>query len=188
MSNPLSNPKKAIIFSVIHLQMRPITAKEISLLTKIPLNTVYHYLKILKKENIIESQTEEINNLLQEKWVITEEFNQKYQEDLFEDWKVNEHIEEPAPVNVARIRKLTAMFNAQVNIYLNSYETKKNFPKAQVTSEKPCKYYYYVVDDDEYKLLLKEMKNIVEKISFPDEPTDPPPKNLVFYGFFPFTL
>lgn len=163
--HPLTNPKKALIYTQILFSPIPISAKNIAFNTKLPLNTVYHHLKQLNASNIIDSKKEIVGNLVKETWYITKEFTD-YQNKRNEMYSIeNPSVFGRLSINPDILIQGANFIQASVSSYIHSYkENLIRFEKKQKESNNPSILKIWALNSDEYKYVLGEFSKIRENL------------------------
>ena len=163
LKHPLDHPKKALVFTQIYLAPEPITAKEISKNTGLALNTVYHYIRELSEEHIIQSQTENVGNLIQERWIINIEYDKERRNQIRS--VMNKKYEDHFLIDPKDLGRQLMMLNSMATPYLKAYERKKEkFVKLQEHSSRPAIIKLWTLFLDEFEYVVKEIEKIRKKL------------------------
>jgi len=162
LKHPLDHPKKALVFTQIYLAPEPITAKEISKNTGLALNTIYHYIRELSKENIIHSQTENVGNLIQERWFLNVEYAKERRSQMRS--VLNKLYDDYFLIDPKELNRQLMLLNSMATPYLKTYEKEEEkFVKIQEYSSRPAIMKLWVVFPDEFEYVVREIEKIREK-------------------------
>ena len=163
LKHPLDHSKKALVFTQIYLAPEPITVKEIAENTGLALNTVYHYIRELSQENIIYSQTENVGNLIQERWVLNLDYNEKRISQI--PTTMNKVYMDRFFTDPKDLGRQLMLLNSMAQPYLRVYEKNGNkFVKIQEHSSRPAIIKLWGLNPEEFEYIVKEIEKIRKKL------------------------
>ncbi|MFX0066626.1 MAG: winged helix-turn-helix domain-containing protein, partial [Candidatus Hermodarchaeota archaeon] len=155
--------KKALVYTQIYLTPEPITAKEIAQNTGLALNTVYNYIRELSEEDIIDSQTENVGNLIQERWFINSNYIKQRRNQI--KGVINKEYEDYFLVEPKEFSRQLMLLKSMATPYIKTYEyAKEKFEKIQEHSSRPAIIKLWSLFPDEFEYVVKEIENIRKKL------------------------
>lgn len=195
--DPLFHPKQSKIYIQIFFAPKPITAKRIAEKTKLPLNTVYHHLRLMHKKNIIDSTRNIIGNLVEESWFVSEKFSKSEKKRRYDNSVFNEKGFDWLYNNPNQLIRNVNFIQASTISYTNQYtDHEKEFRELQKNSDNPALLKVWLLTEEEYKYVITEFTKIRLKLRELDQNRDNDirdkrqfakegEKHLVFVGALP---